>query len=147
MSLSKQSIELLRNAITEMAKRFTTSEETTVTDFHFHVNTENGKLSIFDDEDREMISAHIAEWADFHAENSNEIIEEALRKSLIKAQEKGVLDNMNVLKPYSCILVDDDKETIVDLLYVDDETYIINNSLLEGFNEEMDDFLKHLLED
>ena len=54
---------------------------------------------------------------------------------------------MNVPKPYSCLLVDDDKETIVDLLYVDDETYIITNDLLKGFDEEMDQFLKELLND
>ena len=66
---------------------------------------------------------------------------------LTEAQKNGTLDNMNVPKPYSCLLVDDDKETIVDLLYVDDETYIITNDLLEGFDKEMDEFLRHLLEE
>ena len=147
MSLSKQSANNLHEAIIQMTKRFTTTEETTVTDFHFQANTDSGNLIIFDDDDNTLSTAHIAEWEKFHEENSYEVIENILRKALTEAQKEGVLDNMNVPKPYSCLLVDEDKETIVDLLYVDDETYIITNDLLEGFDKEMDEFLRHLLEE
>ena len=147
MSLSKQSTSNLREAIVQMTKRFTTTEETIVTDFHFQLNTESGNLSIFDDDDNTLATAHIAEWEKFHQEDCYEVIENELRKVLNEIQKEGVLDNMNVPKPYSCLLVDDDKETIVDLLYVDDETYIITNDLLEGFDKEMDEFLRHLLEE
>lgn len=147
MSLSKQSTNNLREAIVQMTKRFTTTEETIVTDFHFQVNTESGNLSIFDDDDNTLSTAHIAEWEKLHQEDCYEVIENELRKVLNEIQKEGVLDNMNVPKPYSCLLVDEDKETIVDLLYVDDETYIITNDLLEGFDKEMDEFLKHLLEE
>ncbi|MBR5893736.1 MAG: hypothetical protein IKZ37_08895 [Bacteroidaceae bacterium] len=147
MSLSKQSTSNLREAIVQMTKRFTTTEETIVTDFHFQLNTESGNLSIFDDDDNTLATAHIAEWEKFHQEDCYEVIENELRKLLNEIQKEGVLDNMNVPKPYSCLLVDDDKETIVDLLYVDDETYIITNDLLEGFDKEMDEFLRHLLEE
>ena len=147
MSLSKQSTSNLREAIVQMTKRFTTTEETIVTDFHFQLNTESGNLSIFDDDDNTLATAHIAEWEKFHQEDCYEVIENELRKLLNEIQKEGILDNMNVPKPYSCLLVDDDKETIVDLLYVDDETYIITNDLLEGFDKEMDEFLRHLLEE
>ncbi|MBR6648544.1 MAG: hypothetical protein IKL29_04110 [Bacteroidaceae bacterium] len=147
MSLSKQSVNNLREVIEKMTKRFVTTQETVVTDFYFQVNTNNGNLVIFDDDDNILGSTHITEWEDFHEEGCYETIENHLRKQLTKAQKEGVLENMNIPKPYSCLLVDDDKETIVDLLYVDDETLIITNDLLEGFDEEMDEFLKHLLEE
>ena len=147
MSLSKQSTSNLREAIVQMTKRFTTTEETIVTDFHFQVNSESGNLTIFDDDDNVLATAHITEWEKFHQEDCYEVIENELRKLLNEIQKEGVLDNMNVPKPYSCLLVDDDKETIVDLLYVDDETYIITNDLLEGFDKEMDEFLRYLLEE
>lgn len=147
MSLSAQSGNKLRTAITEMTKRFTTTEETIVTDFHFQANTDNGNLVIFDDDDNTLAQTHIAEWENFHDERNYEIIENELRKHLSDALNDGILDNMNVPKPYSCLLVDDDKETIVDLLYVDDDTYIITDDLLKGFDEEMDEFLKQLLEE
>lgn len=147
MSLSKQSWTTLRNVIIEMTKRFTTTEETIVTDFHFQVNTENGNIFIYDDDDNTLATSHIAEWENFHDEKNIEVIEKQLRKALNEIRNEGFLDNMNVPKPYSCLLIDDDKETIVDLMYIDDETYIITDDLLKGFDDEMNEFLRILLEE
>ena len=51
------------------------------------------------------------------------------------------------MKPYSFVLVDDDKETVSELLLVDDEdTMLLDDELLKGLDEELDAFLKDLLE-
>ena len=51
------------------------------------------------------------------------------------------------MKPYSFVLVDDDKETVSELLLVDDEdTMLLDDELLKGLDEELDAFLKNLLE-
>ena len=51
------------------------------------------------------------------------------------------------MKPYSFVLVDDEKETVADLLLMDDnETLFLNDELLKGLDEELDAFLKDLLE-
>ena len=44
------------------------------------------------------------------------------------------------------MLVDEDKETISELLLVDDDTLLVNDELLKGLDKELDDFLKDLLE-
>ncbi len=144
MPLSTQTQESLKNAIKEMAKNFITAEETTVTDFHIFVNGENGDLTIYNDDDKPLARVHIKEW-----ENSNDekLFEKVLRGELSKMQEEGVFDSINIVKPYSFVLVDEEKEAIVDLLYIDDDTLILSEDLLKGFDEEMNDFLKHLLED
>lgn len=144
--LSTQSKSTLRNAIVEMTKHYTTAT-TTVTDIHFQVNGENGNISIFDDDDKELSQAHIPEWENCTDDKHTVVFEKEIRNILTNIQKEGILDNMNILKPYSCLLVDEEKETIVDLLYMDDNTYIINDELLKGFDEEMEDFLKHLLEE
>jgi hypothetical protein len=51
------------------------------------------------------------------------------------------------MQPYSIDLVDDDKETISELLFVDGDTEILNKELLKGLDNELNDFLKKLLED
>jgi hypothetical protein len=61
--------------------------------------------------------------------------------------EAGAFDSLNISKPYSFVLVDDDSQPIVDLLIVDDDTLILSADLLEGFDEEMNAFLKKLLEE
>ena len=144
MPLSTQTQESLKNAIKEMAKNFITAEETTVTDFHIFVNGENGELTIYNDDDKPLARVHIKEW-----ENSSDekLFEKVLRGELSKMQEEGVFDSINIVKPYSFVLVDEEKDAIVDLLYIDDDTLILSDDLLKGFDEEMNDFLKHLLED
>ena len=47
----------------------------------------------------------------------------------------------------SFVLVDEDKETLCDLYLVDDETVIVDGELLKGLDEDLDDFLKKLLEE
>lgn len=144
MSLSTQTQESLKSAIKEMVRGYITAEETTVTDFHLCVSGETGMLTIYDDDDKIIARVHIKEWENIHDEK---IYEKELRHELGKMQEEGIFDSINIAKPYSFVLIDEDKEAIVDLLYVDDDTLILSEDLLEGFDEEMNDFLKHLLED
>ena len=51
---------------------------------------------------------------------------------------------MSILKPYSFVLEDDDKETIEELYLVDDDTVILQEELMAGLNKDLDDFLDHL---
>ena len=79
---------------------------------------------------------------DFYA-----IAERILRGELNCLQESGKLDNLCIMKPYSFVLVDEDRETVAELLLVDNEdTLLLNDELLKGLDEELDAFLKDLLE-
>ena len=49
------------------------------------------------------------------------------------------------MHPFSFTLVDEDGETLRDLYLVDDDTVILNSTLLEGLDEELDQFLADLL--
>ncbi len=135
---------MLMQAIEKMAAQFVTAEETRVTDFHLHVNGENGELTIFDDDDNSLARVHIIEWEGIHNE---EVFEKELRGLLGKMQSQGAFDNLNIAKPYSFVLTDDDNQDIVDLLIEDNDTLILSEDLLAGFDEEMNEFLKHLLEE
>lgn len=135
---------MLMQAIEKIAAQFVTAEETRVTDFHLHVNGENGELTIFDDDDNSLARVHIIEWEGIHNE---EVFEKELRGLLGKMQSQGAFDNLNIAKPYSFVLTDDDNQDIVDLLIEDNDTLILSEDLLAGFDEEMNEFLKHLLEE
>ena len=127
-----------------MAKKYITAETAMVTDFHIYVNGDNGTLTIYDDDDNSLARVHIKEWENVHDEK---LFEKVLRGELARMQKEGIFESINIVKPYSFVLVDEDKEAIVDLLYIDDDTLILSEDLLKGFDEEMNDFLKHLLED
>ena len=68
-----------------------------------------------------------------------------LRRCLDK--QKQVIENMSILKPYSFVLEDDDKESIAELFVVDDDVVIIDPDLMEGLDKDLDDFLDKLLAD
>ena len=61
-------------------------------------------------------------------------------------KDAGDFDKVTILKPYSFVRVDEDKETVTELLLVDDDTMLVNDELLKGLDKELDDFLKELLE-
>ena len=146
MSISKQSREALLDAILSITDTFGRAENATVTDLYFQVDRNTGVLTIFDDDDRELSQATIDEWKET-AQEEVASIERTLRTELVQMQKVGLFDKINILKPYSCTLVDENKEAIVDLIYIDDDTLVLDSELLKGFDEEMNDFLKHLLEE
>ena len=47
--------------------------------------------------------------------------------------------------PYSFVLVDEERETIGDLLLVDDDTLLVTDSLLQGLDEDLNRFLEELM--
>ena len=73
-------------------------------------------------------------------------IENILSNLLTGMKERGEFDDISILKPYSFVLVDSDKETLAELLLVDEDTLLLNEGLLKGLDEELDAFLKELLE-
>ena len=144
MSLNKETDKRLQDTIKEMVSRYITATETAVTDFYIKVNSETGILTIEDDDSNQLTTIHIKEW---EGADEKAIYEKELRSVLTRMQNSGDFDSLNIAKPYSFVLTDDDNQSIVDMLIVDDDTLILSEDLLEGFDEEMNDFLKHLLEE
>ena len=144
MSLSRETQETLQSAIKKMASKYISAEESKVTDFHIKVNGENGELAIFDDDDNSLARVHIKEW---EGEHNEAVYEKELQNVLTKMHREGIFDSLNVVKPYSFVLTDEDDQSIVDLLIIDDDTLILSADLLEGFDEEMNEFLRQLLEE
>ena len=64
----------------------------------------------------------------------------------VNENESGAFNQLPLLKPYSFVLVDEEKETIADLLLMDDDTMLLSEGLFQGLDEELDAFLKDLLE-
>lgn len=146
MKLSNQSHSLIESALKDAMSKFTSgNEEMVVTDIHIQPKQGSGELCIFDDEDEVLSTVTIEEWMDNESNTFSEDVERLLRADINKLKEAGTFDDVVILKPYSFVLVDEDKETITELLLMDDDTMMVNDELLKGLDEELDDFLKKLL--
>ena len=88
----------------------------------------------------------IEEWATYEGDDFMDIVETTLRNLLCRMKNAGNFEQVSILKPYSFVLVDEEKETVAELLLVDDDTLLISDELLKGLDKELDDFLKELLE-
>ena len=149
MKLNTQSHNLMVSAIQEALSNYSLNkEENQVTDFYLQPDCQSGKLVLFDDEEVELACVIVDEWVEANPEDFYADAELSLKKVLNRLREMGVLENLKVLKPYSFVLVDQEKETIADLLLVDDEeTLFLNDELLKGLDDELNAFLKDLLEE
>lgn len=148
MKFSAQSHASIASSLKEAVDKYTADgERTVVTDIHLQPKQDSGELVIFDDDDEELSRTIIEEWVDYSEDDFYTIAERILRGEINKLKEAGLLDNLAVMKPYSFVLVDEDKETVAELLLIDDEdTLLLNDELLKGLDEELDAFLKDLLE-
>ncbi len=148
MTLSEQSYTSVLSAIKEAVSRYKgNSANHEVTDIHLQPNPESGELLIFNDDEEELSRTAVEEWADYESDTFEKEAEIVLRKAIVELKEQSAFDDLSLLKPYSFVLVDENKETIVELMLVDDEdTLLLDEELLKGLDEELDAFLKDLLE-
>jgi hypothetical protein len=148
MKMSEQSRASIVSALkTALCRYASEGDETVVTDIHLQPNSESGELIIFDDDDQELSRTIINEWVEYESDDFYTVVEPILRAEVEALKESGKLEKLCLMKPYSFVLVDEDKETVTELLLVDeDDTLLLNDELLKGLDEELDAFLKDLLE-
>lgn len=146
MKLSQASLALIESTIGKAIAKYHGCEQTIVTDIHLQANATSGELTIFDDEDTELANTTIEEWTNYSEEDFYDGAERVLTSVLNTMKTAGDFDKLTLMKPYSFVLVDDDKESIAELLLMDDNTLLLNDELLKGLDEELDAFLKELLE-
>ena len=72
----------------------------------------------------------------------------ALKKVLNQLSSDGAFASLSIMKPYSFVMIDAEKETLAELMIVDEEeTMFLSGELLQGLDDELNAFLKDLLEE
>jgi hypothetical protein len=146
MKATEQTIQQVERALRKVAEKFPPQEEATLlTDLHIRVNQETGELLVFDDDDKELTRCVVEQWIENKEDSFYQDVTNILRTVLNK--QKGTIEGMSILKPYSFVLEDEDRENIAELYVVDDDTVIIDEELMAGLGKDLDDFLANLLKD
>lgn len=146
MKATEQTLQQAERAIRKTIEKFPSTEEATqLTDIHLRVSQDTGELMSFDDDDNEITRCVVEQWIDNKDDNFYQEVAATLRTILLKQKEK--IEQMSILKPFSFVLEDDDKETIEDLYLVDDDTAILHEELMADLDKDLDDFLDKLLKD
>ncbi len=141
---SEQTIQQVERFLKKIAQKFPSDSETSlVTDIHVRVSQESGEMLAFDDDDKEITRCVVEQWIGNNDENFYDDIASVLTSTL-KAYST-VADNLGIFKPYSFVLETEEREHIAELYIADDDTIIIGKELMEGLDNELDDFLENLL--
>lgn len=146
MKATDLTLQQIERAIRKIAEKFPPTEEANVmTDIHFRVTQETGELMAFDDNDEELNRCIIEDWIDDTSDTFFEEIPAVFRKCLDKM--KVTIENMSILKPFSFVLENEEKESVAELYLVDDETVIIDPELMKGLDEDLNSFFETLMKD
>ena len=146
MEITEQTILQVERFIKKVAQKFPTVEESEaslLTDIHIRVSQDSGEMLAFDDDDVEITRCVVEQWIDCKDENFYDEIADCLRGLLRKNAE--IIDNLGLLKPYSFVLEDDDKQHLGELYLADDDTIILGGDLMQNLDQDLDGFLDELL--
>ena len=146
MKPSEQTTQQIERFVKKLAQKFPHDEETSiVTDIHVRVSPESGEMLAFDDDDKEITRCVVEQWIGNNDEDFYDSIERILTASF--AALADTIDGFGILKPFSLVLENDEKEYVAELYIADDDTVIIGKDLMEGLDNDLDSFLDNLLKE
>ena len=146
MKATNQTLQQVERAVRKVAEQFPATEEASfLTDIHIRVSQDTGELLAFDDDDNEINRCVIEQWIDNKDDNFYHDVVSIVRSVL--SQQKQMIEEMSILKPFSFVLENDDKEVIEELYLVDDDIVIIDDELMANLDKDLDSFLDKLLKD
>ena len=146
MKASEQTIQQIERLIKKIAQKFPEEEDPTrLTDIHLRVYQDSGEILAYDDDDEEITRCVINDWienkdADFY-EHATNILRQVLKR------HGKLVDKMGILKPFSFVLENDEKESIAELYIADDDTIIITGDLMDGLDKDLDQFFEDLMKE
>ena len=147
MRLSESSFQGIKALLSEAINEFRRpQEQSVVTDIHIMPIRETGEVTVSDD-DRDLATTQLSDLVEIPEEDFYQVMEKALRHILKDIDAEQPLETLAIWKPFSFVLVDDDRETVAELMLFDDDNTLLSQGLMQGLDEELDTFLKNLLAD
>ncbi len=140
---TKQSLERFFNKIAQ--KLPSCDEPSLMSDIHVRVSQESGDVMAFDDDENEITRCVVEPWIDNKEDDFYDKVTSQLRQQMTAMRQ--VVEGLGVMKPYSYVLEDDDKDSIAELYVVDDDTIIVGGDLMDGLDEDLDHFFNLLMDE
>lgn len=146
MKATEQTLQQVERALRKVAEKYPKTEEPTLlTDIHIRVTQETGELMVYDDDDKELTRCVVEQWIDNKDDSFYDSVAKILQTVLNK--QKKLIEQLPILRPYSFVLENDEREHLSELYLVDDNIVIIDEELMAGLDKDLDDFLAKLLKD
>ncbi|MBP3838566.1 MAG: hypothetical protein ILA04_05465 [Prevotella sp.] len=144
MVATEQTLQQIDRFIKKILQKFPETEDNVLmTDIHLRVSQDSGEMVAFDDDENEITRCVVEQWIENTDEDFYEETAKLLRSNL--QRQHAEIEQMGILKPFSFVLEDDERESLEELHLIDDETIIIGGNLMEDLEKDLDCFLEGLL--
>lgn len=144
MKATEHTIHQVERALRKTAERFpSTAEADRMTDIHIVVSQETGELKAFDDDDNELMRCVVEQWINNKDDDFYDEVSQVIRNCITSNKEQ--IEGLSILRPFSFVLEDDDREHLNELYVVDDEIGIIEPLSMDSLDNDLDEFLDNLL--
>lgn len=145
-------LHTLEFALRKSLEKLKTRESSAaIVDLYIQPNLESGDLTILDDEDNVLTKVSVPEWEEMNegVDTEKVLVEcaDSLRDLSASLREEGVFETINIIKPFSVVMVDDDMEVLTEILTIDDEELMLDDAFLKQMEDELDVFYKQLMSD
>lgn len=145
-NFNTQSIQQVDRFLRKVSQKFISDEEPSlITDIHLRASQDSGDLMAFDDNENEISRCVVEEWIENKNDDFFEKVTATLRARLNNMAD--IAENLCLLKPYSFILENEDKEHVAELFVADDDISIIRGDIMQGWDKDLDDFFDKLMKE
>ncbi|MBO4906350.1 MAG: hypothetical protein J5486_04865 [Bacteroidaceae bacterium] len=145
MKPTQQTLQQVERALLKVAAKFPSGQDAVMTDILLQVKPDSGELLAFNDDMEELTRIVVDQWLEPTEENLYANAANVIKQCITHL--KPQIEQMAILRPFSFVMIDEERETISDVYLVDDDTMMIDTELLKGLDEELDKFLVDLLKD
>ena len=146
MKATEQTLQEIERCIRRTAEKIPANPDTSImTDIHVRVIQDSGEVITFNDNEVEIARGVVEQWIDNTDDDFYTAIPPIIRKCI--ENQKALVDNMGIMKPFSFVLENDEKEPLEELYIVDDDLVIIDSDMMQDLDKDLDEFLDNLLKD
>lgn len=147
--ISNEGIEHIKNIIVDVfkTKLFRNSPDIVSTDIHIQPLLNDEAVCIYDDNDTLLQSVRCGWLCDLDRENFYDEFLKISQLSIRALKDEKFFNGLNILQPFSFVLIDENRETVSDIDIVDEDTIILDDELLKGWEDELDSFIDNLLKE
>ena len=149
MKLGEESVGNIRKALGQLIAFYPSdTKDLPVTDIYMHPVLEDANdLVIMNDEEEEIARASIDEWNEREEDDTDFYKQTAEDLKECMKPFRADLEKLGIFRPFSFFLTDDGNEIVSELLLIDDNIAMLDDSFLKGWNEDLDQFLDKLMKE
>jgi hypothetical protein len=149
MSFNNAKVQsVIESTFVAVIKELTSGESgSLISDLFVQADAESGEFQIFGEEENLLGKAVIFDWVNSEEATFHRKVIPVMKAALTSLTARRQFNHVCFLNPFSVSLVDENFTVLEELLFIDNNTFRLDDPLLKDLDSELDNFLKDLLPD